>query len=220
MTKSTKFISLLLVLIALAVSWFVVRERLDLGNKSEDEKLTPAIVVERKPILYRSEIYGFSFSYPEGYELTVESPEKISVGRKNIRGIETLVEISLVKSGDDTGIQSFEEFVLDGSRELCAINHALLSLSCTRIDDIVRIAPFMSDAGTNGQVFYLKAEVKENTTGKTLGKRRGPFYTFNTSPSTPNEMSFVAIYNPVVLDAEDANEDLIESIAKSFVYRP
>src|SRR3989344_1636158 len=187
MTKSTKFISLLLVLIALAGSWFVVRERLDLGNKSEDEKQTPAIVAERKPILYR---------------------------------IETLVEISLVKSGDDTGIQSFEEFVLDGSRELCAINHALLSLSCTRIDDIVRIAPFMSDAGTNGQVFYLKAEVKENTTGKTLGKRRGPFYTFNTSPSTPNEMSFVAIYNPVVLDAEDANEDLIESIAKSFVYRP
>lgn len=219
MSKSTKFISFFLILIALAVSWFVVRERLDLGNR-ENEDPAPAVVIERKPILYRSEKYGFSFSYPEGYELTVESPEKISVGRKNIRGIDTLVEISLVKSGDDTGIQSFEEFVLDGSRELCAINHTALTFSCSRIDDVVRIAPFTTTLGFKGQVFYLKAEVKDNKTGKSLGKRRGPFYTFNTSLSTPNEMSFLAIYNPVTLDADDANEDLILSIAKSFVYKP
>ncbi len=218
MTKSTKIFTAIIVALGLVIIWLVFRDRFP---------QTPEVVqevpkeIEEKPIpreeyLYKNDKYGFRFSYQEGYKILEASPELISLGRETIRGIDPIVQIVLVRSGTDTGIMSFEEFVIDAAREYCISRKAETISECTRIDDVVNIAPFKTDSGVAGQVFYLKYEETDIESQNTTRGRRGPFFTFNTSSKTPNEMSFIMIYNPISIPAEKANEDVIRFVAKSF----
>jgi len=222
MTRSTKILTVVVVILGIAVAWLLLRERLP--QVKEPEVGTPP-QVENKPVpqeefIYKNEKYGFRFSYMAGYKVLEASPEIISIGKESRGGFSPLAQVVLVRSGPDTGVLAFEEFVIDSAREYCMSKKADSSSECTRIDDVVNIAPFKSASGVSGQVFYLRYEETNFETGKVVKGRRGPFYTFNTSPSTPNEMSFIMIYNPISITAEKADEMFIGTIASSFVYRP
>lgn len=200
--------------------WLVYRDRFTKTIEPPRSRDVPSVNVPlvREQQKYENSTYGFSFSYPEGYKLLSSSPELITIGRETLRGVDPLVQIVLVKSGTDIGVTPYDEFVIDSAREYCITKKANSSSECTRIDDVVNIAPFKSKSGIAGQVFYLKYEETNFETGKITKGRRGPFYTFNTSPSTPNEMSFLMIYNPISIPAEKANADLIRGIAESYKY--
>ena len=218
MKKAVKFISLVLIIFFAIIAFFAIRDKLDLRVEEEaDMEKTETREPEYKT--YTSAVYKFSLSFPEGYEAVETSPQEINIVREGYRA-DVATSIYLIRSGPDSGIQSFEEFVLDQSRLLCSAESANNSVECTRIDDVVRIAPFVSAKGISGQVFYLKAFEISSTLGKKVETRRGPFYTFNTSASTPNEMSFVSVGNPIIRKADQANTKLIEEIAKSFDFKP
>ncbi len=220
MSKSTKVFGSIIIILGLVIIWLIFREKFPQDKPVvEDNKPRTGETLPLQTAQSYISSYGFSFNYPEGYRLLEASPELLSIGRETTRGVDPLVQIVLVKSGPDTGLMPFEEFVIDAAREYCITKKANSSSLCTRIDDVVNIAPFVSKGGVPGQVFYLKYEETEFDSQKTTRGRRGPFYTFNTSPSTPNEMSFLMVYNPISITAEKANLPLIESVAESLVYK-
>lgn len=220
MSRSSKIFTLIIIILGLIIMWLVYHDRFAKTGDKPTPIEVPSVNVPlvREQQKYENSTYGFSFSYPEGYKLLAPSPELMTIGRETLRGVDPLVQIVLVKSGTDTGVTPYEEFVIDGAREYCISKKANSSSECTRIDDVVNIAPFKSKSGVAGQVFYLKYEETNFETGKTTRGRRGPFYTFNTSLSTPNEMSFLMIYNPISIPAEKANEALIRGVAESYRY--
>jgi len=214
MNKSIKFFIVLIVIILAVSFWFVNKKNIP----DKQEVNNPPITIpkaEQTFKTYFSDRYDFSFKYPDPYVISESSDEDISIGRESISSTEPLVAVYLLKSSPEIEIQSFEEFVLDAARLACSIETSSSLQSCTRIDDVVKIAPFTTSSGIKGQVFYLRGEEKNNSTGKTSNIRRGPFYTFNTSSNTPNRMSFVMVGNPVTKSPEEANLDLIKSVALS-----
>jgi len=197
-------------------SWFYVRDRLDITST---EKPVATIPIKKLPIVlkkYVSNQYGFSFSYPDTFNLEEYNPDQITIGREGIIQTTHIVDVSILKSSTDIQIQSFDEFVLDTARDACSYKTNATVVTCTRIDDVVNIKPFTSDSGAQGQVFYLKGSERNSKTGKSAIIRRGPFYTFNTTASTPNSMSFIMIHNPVQLDPSAADLQTIEVVAKSY----
>lgn len=207
--KTKKFLFFLTLLIIAAGLWYfrdnLIKQKIILLPKNETANKT-----------YSSSKYGFSFSYPENLEIVV-SADEILLGKRGANNFEPKVIVEVLKSSSEIEIQSFEEFVLDASREACSIETESIIQTCTRIDDVVRIAPFKSEPGVAGQVFYLKGEEKDKKTGKTQSMRRGPFYTFNTSLNTPNQMSFILIGNPFEKSPDEADSPLIKSVANSLV---
>jgi len=220
MNSSTKFLATICILTAAIFGFYSVKNKLHVGSESPNPvpiKTVPGVQIKNKT--YTNSNYKFSFEYPGYLELQEYGKDASVIGRRSTLQFTPLVDVSVIKSGTEIGLQSFDEFVLDEARIACSSRSATIVFTCTRIDDIVKIKPFTSTNKIQGQVFYLKAEEKNITTGKTTNKRRGPFYTFNTSANTPGVMSFVMINNPTTLDADKADLTSIEVVAKSFILR-
>lgn len=216
MSQGSKFFITLCVIAGLVLGWFFLRQKFDIkprmSNSSKENPVAPPQRVTKK---YSNEKYGFSFEYPDGYVLKEVSPEQIVIGRQGVKTFTPIADIQIIKSSPEIELQTFEEFVIDQARVACAVENPETSFACTRIDDVVKIKGFTSDAKVSGQVFYLKGEEKDAVSGSTRSLRRGPFYTFNTSQNTPNTMSFLMIYNPVELSPNEADLPFLEIIARS-----
>ncbi len=215
MSKSVKFFIVLILIVLTASFWFMNSKNKPEKTETENPPVSTIPKAEQTFKTYVSDSYDFSFSYPDPYEVNETSTEDISIGRRSLNTVEPLVSVYVLKSSPEIEIQSFEEFVLDAARLACSIETSSTIQSCTRIDDVVKIAPFSTHSGIQGQVFYLKGEETNKTTGKSKTIRRGPFYTFNTSSNTPNRMSFVMVGAPVTKSPEVVNLDLIKSVALS-----
>lgn len=221
MSQGSKFFITLCVIGGLALGWFFVRQKFDIQLKRPSTVKQNAIVPpQRITKKYINEKYGFSFEYPEGHELKELSPERIVIGRRGVKTFKPIADIQVIKSSPEIEPQTFEEFVIDQARVACAIENPATSFACTRIDDVVKIKAFTSDAKVSGQVFYLKGEEKDTVSGNTRSLRRGPFYTFNLSQNTPNTMSFLMVHNPVDLSPAEADLPFLDIIGRSIaVYK-
>ena len=212
MSAGKKFFITLIFVVGAVVAWYVWSHPSTLEFVDKTVSQPKSVVATH---VYKNEKYGFSFSYTDPYVVSEINGEQVFVGKQNLKNFEPVAFIYLVKNLPETQIQSFEEFVLDQSRLVCSSQTTTESVLCTRIDDVVKIAPFTSVDGARGQVFYLKGELTNNSNGKVSTIRRGPFYTFNTSANTPNLMSFIMIGNPIGKTAEAANTAVIKAIADS-----
>ena len=216
MNSNTKNIAIFLVVIAGLYGVYSVMNKLNIDFSSSNvapTKPTPVFTV--KSLLYTNTSYNFSYEYPNTLSLKEIGADKQVLGRQATLQFSPLVEISLIKGGAEITLQSFEEFVLDQARSECSTVNETVSITCTRIDDVVNIKPFTSTNGVQGQVFYLKAQQKNLSSGKVDSVRRGPFYTFNSSSKTVGVMSFIMIGNPTSVTAEAADKATIESVARS-----
>jgi hypothetical protein len=172
----------------------------------------------KPPVPVRMDDAGASFEIPGSLEELRLAPSLAVFGDRTTLSFLERAEATVIKSRTGILAQTIDEFVLDAARDWCSARSQATGtwkLDCMTLDTFVSIRPFESDYGVPGQVFYLIAERRDVAPGRADNVRIGPFYTFNTSDKTPNQLSFLMIYGPVSIRAEDVDEELVSSIARS-----
>jgi len=219
MNSNTKLFATILILIGVGYGAYSVVDQLNINLiPSRPATTKPPSTFKVTYLPFTNRTYNFSYEYPNTLDMQVLGPDEAVLGIQGTLRFSPIVQISLIKGGTEITLQSFDEFVLSKARVACSSSSATVSITCNRIDDVVNIRPFTSKNGVQGQVFYLKAEQKNLSTGKTDTVRRGPFYTFNSSPKTIGVKSFIMISNPASLSAEEADTATIESVSESLAY--
>jgi len=219
MNSNTKLIATIIIVIGVGYGAYSVIDKLNINLiPSRPATTKPPSTFKVTYLPYTNRTYNFSYEYPNTLDIQVVGPDEAVLGMQGTLRFTPIVQISVIKGGAEITLQSFDEFVLSEARAACSLTSATVSITCTRIDDVVNIRPFTSANGVQGQVFYLKAEQKNLSTGKTDTVRRGPFYTFNSSQKTIGVKSFIMISNSASLSAEDADTATIESVAESLAY--
>lgn len=219
MNSNTKLFATLLIIIGVGYGLYSIVDKLDINlfpSKPTTSKSPSPFTVKYLP--FTNKTYNFSYEYPNTLDMKVLGADDEVLGIQGTVQFTPVVQISVIKGSAEITLQSFEEFVLDEARRACSTTNATVSITCTRLDDVVNIRPFTSSSGVQGQVFYLKADQKNLSTGKTDTVQRGPFYTFNSSSKTIGMMSFIMIGNPVSVSAQAADTTSIESVARSLSY--
>jgi hypothetical protein len=219
MNSNTKLFATILIVIGVGYGAYSVVNQLNIDiipSRPATTKPPSTFTVTYLPFTNRT--YNFSYEYPNTLDMQVIGTDEAILGIQGTLRFTPIVQILLIKGGTEITFQSFDEFVLDKVRAACSLTTTTVSITCNRIDDVVNIRPFTSANGVQGQVFYLKAEQKNLSTGKTDTVRRGPFYTFNSSQKTIGVKSFIMISNSASLSAEDADTATIESVAESLAY--
>jgi hypothetical protein len=195
--------------ITLAAAFLVFQYEYRMNSRTEEAK---------PPVSVRMDNVGVSFEIPGSLEELRLAPSLAVFGDRTTLSFLTRAEATIIKSRTGILAQTIDEFVLDAARDWCSARSEAArtwKLDCMTLDTFVSIRPFESDYGVSGQVFYLIAERRDVAPGRADNVRIGPFYTFNTSDKTPNQLSFLMIYAPVSVRAEDANEALVRGIARS-----
>lgn len=211
--RKINFVLVVLILFLVGVVIFLITRpstpapSLEIPPEETEVSEEPAVTLAT----YRSERYGFSFQYPEEYDLMEYTPTRIAVGHKTELGFDSVADIALME-GEADAVQSFEEFVLDQARLSCDADGPTASISCTEVKSL---SAFGTSAGVTGQKFYLNERTHTFADDRFEDRDKGPYYTFNTSQNTPGAMSFLMIHNPVTIPTEKAAEMLLRNIALS-----
>jgi hypothetical protein len=172
----------------------------------------------KPPVAVRMDDVGASMEIPGSLTELRLAPSLAVFGDRTTLSFLTRAEATIIKSRTGILAQTVDEFILDAARDWCSARSqasGTWKLDCMTLDTFVSIRPFESDSGAPGQVFYLIAERRDVAPGRADNVRIGPFYTFNTSDKTPNQLSFLMVYSPVSIRAEDADEGLVQDIARS-----
>jgi hypothetical protein len=191
----------ILLLIAGALWW---------GHSQPSAALIPSIHTEEKT--YQNTQYGYSFAYPSNLQIKEYTPEIVAIGLPTSDdGFTTVTQVDV--STTETGAASFEEYVFERSKTLCAADGPNESLSC---DTLIRNIPFSTDSGLTGDELYLQLVKKTLSTGTTSTTEFGPIYALDIGANAPNS-SYAAllIYQPLsgYLDTKDA--DAVTEVAHS-----
>lgn len=144
-----------------------------------------------KQISYHYKSLGFSFLYPEEYEVHMGWRITISKwstgeGKKIFIGDIDFVSNTQLLPREPEKILSFEEHAADRALASCAADSPMGSIYCP---EILRSKPFVSNNGVQGIEMYLK-EVSKNyhSEGTTTSEReKGPIYVFEL-PKWTNEI--------------------------------
>lgn|GEM_PF-985893 len=169
---------------------------------------SPAASVE-----YSNSVYGYSFEYPDSLELHVYSPDHVAVGRETENGFDAALEAGVFLA-ENSDTMPYEEFVADRARTLCAADSPRTSLRCT---DLQQQMPFETQTGLTGEVFYLKHETVEPSSGTiTAESGRGPFFAFNISANAPAARHAVLLIRPpTTLEPTQVDSELIRAVANT-----
>lgn len=158
---------------------------------------------------YRSDEYGFQFSYPDSLDLLEYTPAIIALGHRQGDGFDAVVENVLELADEGT----FEEYAVDRARTSCAADGPDLSLSCT---DVLDPQPFAATSGREGIVFRLRhLTTRPGGTPVLETGTRGPFYALDASDMVDSPVAVLLVRPPAVLEPEEVDEQLLGEVAAS-----
>lgn len=164
---------------------------------------------------YQSDTHGFSIQYPDTLDIRVYSPEHLDIGRMIADEFESEAQVGLYFSlPGEPRPASFADFAHDRARMLCAADGPRLSLECTAVE---RASRFETEDGPRGEVFYLRHETLDVSTGEVVEvSGRGPFFALDLSLQVPDtEFAVLLVHPPVVRDPAEVDAGLVRRIARS-----
>jgi len=195
--KGTKFLIGLLVVVIIILTAFLLRDKFSEKEVAPEGDVPKTEVAEKK--VFTNEKYGFSLSFKNSLSAKRLSDRQFSIING---GEEVVLEGVVLDNVGESELQSYEEFVLDSSRLLCA--EQLESESkCLLIEDI---SPLTSGAGVTGEVFYIRG-VEQNS-----GDLRGPVFAFNVSDENSGTVSALLIFSPFNQTFSQGRDDLVREI--------
>lgn len=153
--------------------------------------------------IYRNPVYAYSLEYPSGLALAQYVPEHVSIGRPTEDGFQTFVNVEVALSGGEGGYESFEEYLFERGRVICAADSPRETISCDMVEER---SEYRTEAGADGVELYLRLVRQNLASGTTTTERFGPVFAFDLSRRTPgSEYSALFIYVPLAsLGIEDA----------------
>lgn len=164
---------------------------------------------------YRSEAFGFSFRYPAALDVQAYTPSTIAVGTETPGGFEAEVEVSVAESGEEGGYGSFNEFIFDWGRLLCAADGPGESLNCDRVE---RREPFTMSTGLAGEAYYFRLVRTNVVAGTETYDTFGPVYAFNLGANVPaSDFAALLVYVPLAIYGEGTDQALARDIASSLI---
>lgn len=162
---------------------------------------------------YQNQDYGFSFSYPTLYAVQEHTPEHVSIGMARTSGFESIAYVTLLLHDRDVAYASYEQFLADRTRMMCASDSPGFTMRCINIK---QEQSFETAAGLPGIAFYLSEETTNIQTGTTTASGKGPFFAIDVSANAPEyEYAAVLVHAPIALSQEKVNAALIQDIANS-----
>lgn len=161
---------------------------------------------------YENPTLGYSFSYPEEYAVNAYTSEFVGVGKREGEGFLSVADVSLYEGEE---YESFDAFVLDKARTLCAADGPDETINCT---DVIDAKPFTAASGLTGNELYLLLAQKTFSTGETKTYSFGPVYVF---PYEKEGSAFAAIfvYQPLPSFLTESHADIVGGVARSFKLR-
>ncbi len=210
MKQTVKFIIILILIAIIGVLFFQYKKQSTITTINSTST-TPVVSAEK---VYVSKTYGFSFSYPNNYDLMEYNSQSVAIGNKTATGFNRIAEIQLTES--EPGTESmFEEFVLDEARGKCMADSPGGGTFCKEIKDL---KPFIASSRIGGQEFYVILERVGKDGFVTDTNKAGPFVAFNTSEITA-QMSALLIFYPPGNPISAMSTNLVESIARSITFK-
>ncbi len=164
------------------------------------------------PLEYESDIYAFSFQYPNQIDIREYTPEIISVGdAKGEDAFEADVEVQVVERLEGGEYDGYEEFLAASIRNLCAADGPGATIYCTERTDI---QPYENSSGITGERFFITRVHEDLNSGEKESEDFGPIYAFMISPdSASSTWTTLLVRPPSNADADDIETGLIEDIA-------
>ncbi|OHA59234.1 MAG: hypothetical protein A2589_03425 [Candidatus Vogelbacteria bacterium RIFOXYD1_FULL_46_19] len=160
---------------------------------------------------YQSTVYGYTFSYPADYELVEYQPSSLALGRRQGEEFEALVNVRLYTAGAAVGFNSYNDFVTDQLRNMCAADGPTETLYCT---DIVERDSFMTDENFLGERLIWNRVHENFESGEALNDQWGPVYAFNFSHQLADPELAILSVEPAFYTGPEA-EDLAKQVASS-----
>lgn len=160
---------------------------------------------------YQSEEYGFSFTAPAMQDIHEYVPEVVAIGNATANGFETEAEFNVVLSEAEGGYASFEAFLFESTKNMCAADGPNETIYCT---DIMNVEEFTTDSGLSGLKFYQHRVYENFTTGTKIEDRMGPIYAFDIKANVPDSDFATLIVRPsATLKESEVNNGLIDDLA-------
>lgn len=163
---------------------------------------------------YTNQMYGYSIVYADDLEVEEYTPEIVSIGTGNIAGgFDSVVDISVARSGGEGGYESFEEFAFERSRNFCAADGPSETIHC---DTVESRTAFTSSTGVRGHELYLTLVHENFSTGASSTTRFGPVYAFDISDQVEGSaFSALLIYQPLPSFLGSPDAASVQAIAES-----
>lgn len=152
----------------------------------------------KKTKIYSNPELGFSLEYPISLGITEYLGGSMLIGKKETA---SGTQLSIAVSSQEQAILSYGEFMAAKALELCSKN---LSDSQTSCAEIIKIETVTSPKGTIVEKFYLR-ETSQN-------QEVGPFFAFNISPLSGNEMRTLFLH-PSGKITKKTDPKIIQAIA-------
>lgn len=150
---------------------------------------------------YINTIYGYQFQYDSPNTVNEYTPEQMVVGRANATGgFDALAGVEVIKSGEETEFESFDEFVTERSKLLCAADGPNETLGCRNVigTDVV-----ITYKGLSGIRIDLELRYENMTTGQVATSTFGSVYAFNIGPNVPDsKYGALILYTPLTVTTE------------------
>lgn len=168
--------------------------------------------VEEGSRIYSNPVYAYSIEYPESLAVMQYSPEHVSVGRPTEEGLQMFVNAEVALSGNESGHESFDEFIFERGRALCAADSLRETMDCDRIE---RKVSFVSSRGVAGTEFTMRFVRRNVATGTTTESIFGPVYAFDISDRVPSKTAALFVYVPLISRGVSNPPVSAEGVARS-----
>lgn len=185
-------------LLAFVLIWLLVR-----GNDAP----------EREAVTYVNDAYGFSFVVPDAYEIAEYAPESVSVGRAEDGTFRSAADVRVYQAGEGSGHDSFETFVVDTLRNMCAADGPGETIFC---DQVESRDSFPAETGISGEVLYLHRVHEDLMTGAQEIGSFGPVIVYDFAANVPGaQFAMLAVSPPADLASGDIDGQLVRSVAET-----
>lgn len=168
---------------------------------------------------YINTAYGYQFQYDSPNTVNEYTPEQVDVGRANATGgFDALAGVEVIKSGEETEFDSFDEFVIARSTLLCDADGPDETLSCPNVigTDVV-----ITYKGLSGVRIDLELRYENRATGQVATSTFGSVYAFNIGPNVPDsKYGALILYTPLsVADESPIIERILHTLQLSRIER-
>lgn len=159
---------------------------------------------------YSSLTYGFTFTYPDSFDLKEYIPEFVAIGRAEGERFTAAAEVVIEEGESGT----FEDFVAWRAQVSCAADGPGTSLHCGAI---TAGEPFSTHDGEEGVAFHLEHRTTRPGTGELLERStRGPYFALRLpQESTGPTYRAILIRAPATLTPQQTDKELIRGVAES-----
>lgn len=172
----------------------------------------PEEITEESPNTYLSDQYGFLFTVADKdiYEYT---PEMIAIGHLIPDGFDADMEVNIMTSDAAADPMSYDEFVFEVTKNMCAADGPNETIYC---DQIIDQQEFTNAQGLSGTVFFQRRIHENFATGERTEGRFGPIYTFDIGANVLTADHAAIFLRPSAVHEEgDIDEVLVRSVVDS-----